>query len=140
LVPTSTLNSKPSKISLNKLLNTNKVKDNIAPCFFNYKVHHEDLISALEEAESLTSCPGRFIPGETAPVSIVQEAGWAPDPTRTLWRFGLNFMVKLKISCPILESNPGHLADSPLLCQLNYPGSYWMLLQNSNITQSLNDY
>jgi hypothetical protein len=52
------------------------VKDNIAPCFFNYEVHREDLISALDKAESMASCPVHFIPGETALVSIVQEAGW----------------------------------------------------------------
>jgi hypothetical protein len=44
------------------------------------------LTSALDGGEWSASRPGRFTPGETPlpPVSIGQEAGWAPEPIRRL--------------------------------------------------------
>jgi hypothetical protein len=41
---------------------------------------HAFLTSALDGDECSASYPGRIIPGETIPVPIRQEAGWASEP------------------------------------------------------------
>jgi hypothetical protein len=32
------------------------------------------------------SSPGRFTPGERAPIRLGEEAGWTPEPVWTTWR------------------------------------------------------
>jgi hypothetical protein len=49
---------------------------NIAPSF---------LTSALDEGEWSASRLGHFTPGESAPVLIAEEAGWAPESVCMLW-------------------------------------------------------
>jgi hypothetical protein len=53
---------------------------------------------------SFTPSPGYFTPEETGPVSIREEAGWAP-------RAGLDAVEKIKISCPCQELNPKCVAS-----------------------------
>jgi hypothetical protein len=55
--------------------------------------------------------PGKYPP----PVPIEQEAGWAPEPIWTLWRWEKSF--------PCLEWKPGRPARSLSLYRLSYPDS-----------------
>jgi hypothetical protein len=43
------------------------------------------LTSALVGGESSASCPGRFIPGKSVPVTHWID-GWAPEPVWTTWK------------------------------------------------------
>jgi hypothetical protein len=43
------------------------------------------LTSALDGGKLSGSRPGRFTPGEGAPIPTGYEAGWAPEPIWTAW-------------------------------------------------------
>jgi hypothetical protein len=65
--------------------------------------------SELDGGEWSASRPGRALPpGKGSPVSIGQEAGWAPEPVWTE-------RLEEKILCPCRESNPDRPAVQPVV-------------------------
>ena len=68
------------------------------------------MTAALEGGEWSAARPGRTLPPGNGPVSILQEAGWAPE---LAWTDGK--------SCPHRDSIPDRPARSQSLYRLNYP-------------------
>jgi hypothetical protein len=69
-------------------------------CMIFHYLFHVFLTSALIGCQWSASCPGRFTPGERAPISIVMVAGWAPEP---VWKIWINFLT---LGCPGSSQSP----------------------------------
>jgi hypothetical protein len=69
------------------------------------------LTSALDGGEWLASRPGRALPpGKEPPVSIVQEAGWAPEPVWTQ-KLEENPPASVGDRTPVVQSVVSHYTD-----------------------------